>query len=132
MFSLSEFCLTTAPLSTGDLVRFGTPEGECGGLGGEVRGAGGMTLTVCALGRASPGVVLTGVRVEKTGGRTMSTGAMGGFVVGGGGRGIDGGRLERSEVGVLTLTAERGMGEDGFLVRGEGGRISMTGVNVGA
>lgn len=122
MFSLSKVCLTAAPLSTGDLARFGMP-GELGGLGGEPRGTGGMEPTVCALGRRSP-ELLTGVRVEKTGWRAGT--AIGGFEFGGGGRGMDGGRLRRSEVGVFTLT-ERGPGEDNFLVGGEGGRTSMTG-----
>ena len=69
MFSLSELCLACpiGPLSTGDFARFERPEGEAGGLGGENRGAGGMALTVCALGRRCAGMV-AGVRVEKTGG----------------------------------------------------------------
>jgi hypothetical protein len=118
MFSLS----TPDPLST-DFVRFG-PTGEVGGLGGDVRGAGGITLTVCALGRLNDEVEY-GVRVEKTD-EAAAVGGVGGLLFGGGGRGIDGGLLGRSETGVFSL-GERGMGGDGFLVAGEGGRMSMTG-----
>ena len=58
----------------------------------------------------------------------MVAGEMGGFVFGGGGRGIDGGRLRRSEAEVGAFTfAERGTGGEDFLVKGEGGRMSMTG-----
>jgi hypothetical protein len=125
MFSLSELCLTctNAPLSKGDLARFERP-GEPGGLGGENDGRGGIVLTVCALGRRCPAGMLIGVRVEKTGGATV----VGGFEFGGGGRGMAGGRLRRSEVGVgAFILPERGTGAEFFLVRGEGGRISMTG-----
>jgi hypothetical protein len=120
MFSLSDLFSEPAPLSI-DFARFGIP-GEVGGLGGEIRGAGGITLTVCALGRLSDEEEY-GVRVEKTEG-AVEVGGVGGLLFGGGGRGMDGGRLGRSETGVFSL-GERG--GDGFLVAGEGGRMSMTG-----
>lgn len=125
IFFLSELCLTAAPVSTGDFVRLGIP-GEDGGLGGEIRGAGGMTLTVCARGRRRGSVA--GVRVEKTVWALVVRG-MEGLAFGGGGRGIEGGRLGRSALVDVRSLTDRGIGEDSFLVKGEARRISMTGAS---